>query len=146
MGHRSLNLEGNELGGVGITALSRGIGHNTGLTSLNLAMNTLGASIEAVDALAVALQANPSLIKINLDGNLIGDECLARLITPLMANNRRILELAVTPFVDNTLYRQLIEWLDANKPKPVKKRPVCCMFMISLLILPTHNIMMNAYK
>jgi hypothetical protein len=102
-----------------------GIQRNTGLTSLNLALNTLGPSVETIDALSLALQANPTLVKINLDGNAIGDICLARLLTPLTHHNNRILELSVTPFVDNVLYRTLIDWLAANKPKPVKKRRVC---------------------
>lgn len=106
-------------------SLSYGIQRNTGLTSLNISLNQLGPSGDAMDALSMAFQSNPSLVKINMDGNAIGDACLSRLLTPLRVNNIRILELAVTPFVDHVLYRSLIDWLDANKPKPVKKRRVC---------------------
>jgi hypothetical protein len=80
----SLDLENNDIGAAGATALATALQTNTTLTSLDLANNNIGAA--GATALATALQTNTTLTSLNLDGNYIGASGATALAMALQTN------------------------------------------------------------
>lgn len=112
---KTLNLEGNDLGPDGVADLSKGIQQNTSLTSLNLALNGFGGERKCMASLTAALRQNVQLKKINLDGNLIGNDGCKFLLENLQECTH-ITDLDITPFIDQGHLQMVFDWLAKNKP------------------------------
>lgn len=110
---KSLNLCGNNLGAPGIANMALGMKDNKTLTDLNIALNQFGKEPRVIQALAQAFRACTQLSRINMDGNLIGNEGVRQLFEQLH-DCRHITELVITPLVDPVGFRMLKEWTQAN--------------------------------
>jgi len=132
IGIRTLNLEGNRLERDGVMALSQGLLSNRSLTSLSLASNSFGgggqagalaSETEAVRYLVAGMSACKELKNVNLDGNLIGSQGVGLLHQAAVSGAlAHVIELAVTPFVASDIYKALVDIIESQVPKPVKKK------------------------
>ncbi|KAL3141795.1 hypothetical protein ABBQ32_004469 [Trebouxia sp. C0010 RCD-2024] len=106
-----LDLQGNALGGEGLTQLCPGIAACATLVELNLrAVGITDQHQDAVRRFADIVSCHEALQVVNLDGNLVG---AALLLTTIRAKPE-VWSLSVTRFVSRPIMLQLIEQLAAN--------------------------------
>lgn len=115
----NLILESNEFGNEGIVNFCQGLKSNKSLTEIDLSLTCFGGESEAIDALTDALRTTPLLTYINIDGNLIGDAGLERMLRNLTEEPpvTHIQFIDVTPFLQPNMLALLHEYLEKNQPK-----------------------------
>ncbi|KAG2498359.1 hypothetical protein HYH03_003618 [Edaphochlamys debaryana] len=117
--YKLLNLSRNPLCAAGVAALAGGIVHATSLKVLLLEAVELEASppdLEALRALAAALQANPGVEQIDLDANHIGDLGATALL-PLLQDQQHLRKFRLTPRLSRPVMLAVQEAVRANLPK-----------------------------
>ncbi|DBA76265.1 TPA: NACHT, LRR and PYD domains-containing protein 12 [Trebouxia sp. C0004] len=109
-----LDLQGNALGGEGMSKLCAGLAGCTTLAEVNfMAVGITEQHHESVRAFANVASCHPALQIINLDGNLIGDAGAALMLTAIQAKPD-IWRLRVTRYISRPLMMQLTEQLASN--------------------------------
>ncbi len=127
---RTLSLEGNELGVPGVAAIAEAVRLQRRLVNLNLACTSFANNgntrndLAGLVELIRTMRQTPSLIRINLGGNAIG-EVGVKLLLDNLIDVTHIIQLDVTHDCETTTFAALMEWLKRNHPvkKTKKKKP-----------------------
>ena len=118
----TLDLSSNNIGGIGLNALCRGLEKNTSLTSFRLADNNVRQTDEDLKALEVfgqVLIAETKLSEIDLNHNLIGNKG-AKFLLPGVRDNKQITTFKVSEIgMDKETYEALFRV--SNTSKKAKK-------------------------
>lgn len=125
---RTLSLEGNELGVPGVAAIAEAVRLQRRVVNLNLASTSFANNgntrndLAGLVELIRTMQQTPSLTRINLAGNAIG-EVGVKLLLDNLIDVTHIIQLDVTHDCETPTFVALMEWLKRNAPtKKAKKK------------------------